>query len=219
MKIKTILAAIAFLAVPALTFADPDFSHEQRSDELGKKISVVAAEIKTLKAKKKAEPSNLQIPADLAAKQAELKQLKQEKAVYDTAIKARKKAEKQTKQAKKAAAKHEKAAAKAATIKTGIHAGKSNQAMLGELESKIDVLDAEIKALKAKKKANPSDITVTGAIAAKQAELKEAKRQKSIISNAIKAEQDAEKEKKDAEKAAKKHNEAADNVSKMQQGK
>lgn len=216
---KTILAAIAFLAVPALTFADPDFSHEQRSDELGKKIDVVQAEIKTLKAKKKAEPSNLQIPADLAAKQAELKQLKQEKAVYDTAIKARKKSEKQTKQAKKAAAKHEKAAAKASTVKTGLNAGKSNDTMLGELESKIEVLNAELKTLKAKKKANPSDINITGEIAAKEASLKEAKRQKDIIKDAIKAEKDAQKEQKDAEKAAQKHSEATKNVDKLQQGK
>ena len=75
MNIKTIIAAAAIALAPAFAFAQSLEANKAQSDNLDMKIDIVQAEIKTLKAKKKAEPANLQHEADLAAKQAELKKL------------------------------------------------------------------------------------------------------------------------------------------------
>ena len=219
MNIKTIIAALAISLAPAFAFAQSLEAHKAQSDNLDKKIDIVEAEIKTLKAKKKAEPSNLQHEADLAAKQAELKKLKQEKKVYDKAVKAEKKAKEETKEAEKANKKLIKAQEMANSLKTGANAGKSDEVLAAELEGKIAIVEGEIKTLKAKKKAEPSVIAHASNLASKQAELKELKRQKKIIDGAIKAQKKANEEAKEAQKATSKHENAQQNVKQMQEQK
>ena len=109
MNIKTIIAALAISLAPALSFAQSLEAHKAQSDNLDKKIDIVEAEIKTLKAKKKAEPSVIAHTSNLASKQAELKELKRQKKIIDGAIKAQKKANEEAKEAQKATSKHENA--------------------------------------------------------------------------------------------------------------
>ena len=84
------------------------------------------------------------------------------------------------------------------------YAGKSNELISDELDKKIDVINAEIKALKARKKADPKSITILTELSQKQTELKDLKRQKKVFDNAISAYNKAKKETKQAEKAKEK---------------
>ena len=219
MNIKTIIAAAAIALAPAFAFAQSLEANKAQSDNLDMKIDIVQAEIKTLKAKKKAEPANLQHEADLEAKKTELKKLKQEKKIYDKAVKAEKKHNSEKKDAEKANKKLAKATEKVNTLKTGVNAGKSNEVLSAELEGKIEIVEGEIKTLKAKKKAEPSVVAHATNLAAKQAELKELKRQKDIVDDAIKAQKKADEEAKEAQKAANKHENAQQNVKQMQEQK
>ena len=118
MKIKTIIAAIALMAIPALTFAQTDKSNALLSKELGQQIKIYTAEIKTLKAKLKADPANVEFIQEKAAKELELKKTKDQKKIIDTAIKAEKTSKKETAQAEKALKKHENAHKNAEELKS-----------------------------------------------------------------------------------------------------
>ena len=191
MRLKTIIAAIAFMAIPACSFAQSTKADEQLSEELKNQISILKADIKALKARKKADPTNPNFVADINAKNEELKEATSKKKIVDNAIKANKK--------------NEKAQKEADNLRTANqYAGKSNELISDELDKKIDVINAEIKALKARKKADPKSITILTELSQKQTELKDLKRQKKVFDNAISAYNKAKKETKQAEKAKEK---------------
>lgn len=217
MKIKTIIAALAFIAMPSFAFAQSAKSNAELSKELGHQISILNAEIKTLKAKRKADPTNADYVTEQAKKEGELKNVKEQKKILDTAIKAEKTSKKETQQAEKALKKHENASKDAEAVKAGnaSMAGKSNELVSDELDSKLDILSAEIKTLKARKKAAPGDLTIDADIAKKEVEVKNVKRQKKVIDEAIKAAKASKKETKQAEKAQKKNEDAHKNAEEM----
>ena len=205
MRLKTIIAAIAFMTIPACSFAQSTKADEQLSEELKNQISILKADIKALKARKKADPTNPNFVADINAKNEELKEATSKKKIVDNAIKANKKNAKETKQAERANKKNEKAQKEADNLRTANqYAGKSNELISDELDKKIDVINAEIKALKARKKADPKSITILAELSQKQTELKDLKRQKKVFDNAISAYNKAKKETKQAEKAKEK---------------
>lgn len=205
MKLKSIIVAVAFMATPAIAFAQSTKADEQLSEELKNQISILKADIKALKARKKADPTNPNFVADINAKNEELKETTRKKKIIDNAIKANKKNAKETKQAESANKKNEKAQKEADKLRTASqYAGKSNELISDELDKKIDVINAEIKALKARKKADPKNITILSELSQKQTELKENKRHKKIFDNAISASNKAQKETKQAEKAKEK---------------
>lgn len=210
MSIKNIITAIAFIAIPVLTFAQDTKSNEQISKELGHTIDITNAEIKTLKAKIKADPTNTELITEKTKKEAELKKAKEQKKVIDTAIKAAKNSKKETEDAEKAAKKLQSTSSDADRVRNAnAHMmGKSNDRISDELDNKMDVLKAEIKTLKTRKKAEPNNTSLMSEIASKEVELKEAKRHKKIFDAAIKAEKSSKKESKEAEKAQKKHEKA-----------
>ena len=102
MKLKSIIVAVAFMATPAIAFAQSTKADEQLSEELKNQISILKADIKALKARKKADPKNITILSELSQKQTELKENKRHKKIFDNAISASNKAQKETKQAEKA---------------------------------------------------------------------------------------------------------------------
>lgn len=217
MKIKTIIAAIALMAAPLCVSAQTEADNEKISENLKNEIGILNADIKALKARKKADPTNTTYDAEIATKQAALKEAKDRKSIIDNAIKAESKAKKETKQAESAQKKHEKAHKDAESLKasnSGLN-GKSNELISDELDAKIGIVSADIKALKARKKANPTDAAVLKQISDKEVELKELKRQKKVIDTAIKARKTAEKETDQAEKAQKKHENAHEKAEKM----
>ncbi len=217
MNIKTVIAAFAFIAIPALTFAQSTKSNEQLSKEFKSQIEILSAEVKTLKAKLKAEPTNTDLISEKASKEAELKKIKDQKKTVDAAIKAAKTSKKETEEAEKAQKKNESASKDAERLKAGnaSMAGKSNELVSDELDNKIDILNAEIKTLKAKKKANPNDSSIAAEIAKKETAVKEAKRQKKTIDTAIKANKNSKKQTAQAEKAQKKNEKAHQNAEEM----
>lgn len=221
MNIKTIIAAIMLIMMPALTFAQSDKSNEELSKNLKSEIEILSAEIKTLKAKLKADPTNSDIIAEKTAKEAELKIAKDRKKTIDTAISANKSHEKQTQDAEKAKNKMESASKSADALKAkhSSMAGKSNELISDELDANIDIMKSEVKNLKARKKLNPKDATIDAIIKKKEIEIRETKRQLKIINTAIKTEKTskkeakaAEKTKKKAEKASQKADEVKDNM-------
>lgn len=113
MKIKTIIATLAFMLVSVATFAQSNKSNEQLSTEYKNQIAVLKAEIKTLKAKQKAEPTVAAHVTDMAQKKSELETLQKKKKIIDNAIKTEKANKKAIEAAEKAKRKAE-AAAKAA---------------------------------------------------------------------------------------------------------
>lgn len=211
MSIKTIITAFAFLAISASGFAQSTADNEAHSKSLGNQIKILDAEIKTIKARLKAEPGNADYTAELGKKQEDLKKAKNEKKIIDNAIKAEKTNQKEAKDAKKAKDKLEAAAKSAESLKKSqlTMMGKSNDRISDELDNKIDVLKAEIKTLKVKQKADKNNTSLASEISQKEIELKEVKRHKKVIDEAIKAEKDHTKQSKQAEKAQEKHEEAA----------
>ena len=203
MTIRSILATAAFIALPASVFAQTTVADEQLSAELKNKISILKADIKALKARKKADPTNAEFVADINAKTAELKEATSKKKIVDNAIKVNKKSAKETKQASNANKKNEKAQSEADLLRNSAnqYAGKSNELIVDELDNKIDIANAELKALKARKKADPNNISIVSEIAQKQTEIKELKRHKKVFDNAVSANKKAKKETKQAEKA------------------
>lgn len=102
MKLKTLIAALAFVAIPAMVSAQTMKENEQTSEQLKHEIDILKADIKALKARQKANKGDTDILAQLGQKKVELKEAKRQKAVFDKAIKADKKAKKETLQAEKA---------------------------------------------------------------------------------------------------------------------
>lgn len=201
MKIKTIIAALALMAMPALTFAQSTKADEQLSDQLKNEISIIKADIKSLKARKKAEPENIEIAAKIEAKNAELKEKTNQKKVIDKAVSAAKKHEKQAEKAKKAVKNNDKAQKAADALRSNpAFAGKSNELLSDELEAKIDILEADIKNLKTRKKADPKNATILTQLKQMEVDLKEAKRQKKIFDKAVDTHKKATKETRQAEK-------------------
>lgn len=217
MNFKKIIAVIAIIAIPVLTFAQNAKTNEELSKELGHTINITSAEIKTLKAKLKADPANAELVAEKNKKEAELKKAKDQKKILDTAIKAAKTSKKESEQAEKAQKKLEASTKDADRLRSKNlnMAGKSNELISDELKNKINVLNAEIKTLKAKKKADPTNASIISEISSKEIELKEAKRNKKVVDTAIKAEKNSKKETKQAEKALKKHEKAHENAESM----
>lgn len=211
MRIKTIIAAFAFFAMAASGYAQSTMDNETHSKNLAHQIKILDADIKALKARLKAEPGNADYTAELGKKQAELKKAKSEKKIIDNAIKAEKTNEKEAKDAKKAQQKHESTSKAADALKSSnlSMAGKSNERISDELGHKIDALKTEIKALKLRQKSDKDNASITSELNAKDVELKEAKRHKKVIDEAIKAEKTKNKETKQAQKAQEKHEEAA----------
>lgn len=215
--VYTLLTFILCVSSSSIVCAQEVKDNAQLSKELGQQISIINAEIKTLKAKLKAEPSNADYVSEKAKKEGELRKATEQKKIIDTAIKAEKMSKKETQQAEKAQKKHENATKEAERIKSSNPdmAGKSNEGVSDELGAKIDVYKAEVKALKARKKVEPNNTNITGEVARKEAELKELKRQKKVIDTAIKTEKTSKKETRQAEKAQKKHEKAAKNAEEM----
>lgn len=116
-SIKTLLLC-ATLCIPALAFAqDTTLTDAQLSEQFKKEIVVKNLEIKTIKAKMKADPKDASLSTELAARKAELEELKNNKKVIDAHISAQKAAEKAEKKLKAAQDKAAKAAAKADTVR------------------------------------------------------------------------------------------------------
>lgn len=116
LSIKTLLLC-ATLCMPALALAQDKLTDAQMSEKFKNEIAVKNLEIKTVKAKMKADPKNSSLSSELSALKAELEELKNNKKVIDAHISAQKAAEKAEKKLKAAQQKAEKAAAKAETIR------------------------------------------------------------------------------------------------------
>jgi len=212
MNVKSIIAAIVLVAAPLCANAQSDKSNEALSNDLKHQINILNADIKAIKARKKADPSNAEYDTQLTQKQQELKTAKERKSVIDDAIKAAKKSEKETKQAEDAKKKAEKAHSKAESLRKSenISSSKSSEQLSNEYDSQIDIAKADIKALKARKKANPNDSSIQTSIKQKEAEVKELQRKKKIIDEELKTSKKADKEADQAEKAQRKHEKASD---------
>ncbi|MCQ2093706.1 MAG: hypothetical protein MJY81_01760 [Bacteroidaceae bacterium] len=116
MTVKNIILAMALAVAPVLGFAQ-NKTNEALSTEYKYKINVLKSEIKTLKAKMKAEPTNATYVVDLNSKKAELKVAQNEKKIIDKAIKTEKKQKKAAEKAEKALKAAEKAAKDADELK------------------------------------------------------------------------------------------------------
>ena len=125
MKLKTIIATLALVAIPALSFAQTqvqaqeivEVSNEQLSSDYKLKIEVLKHEIKTLKAKQKAEPSNPAHVTEMISKKSELKDLQAKNKIVDKAIKTEKAMKRANEKAEKAKAKAEKAMKEAESMR------------------------------------------------------------------------------------------------------
>lgn len=219
MNIKSFAIALALMLMPALSFAQTTKSNEALSAELKNKIEVINADIKVLNAKLKADKENQTLISELSIKKDELKKAKEQKKIIDNAISAEKNAQKQAKAAEKASEANAAASKTADKLRASNaeHAGKSNELLSDELDNKIDVLNAEIKALKARRKIDPSNQQLVSEIATKNTELKEAKRQKKVYDEAIKADKTAKKKVKQANNASDKNDKAADKAESVRQ--
>ena len=75
-----------------------------------------------------------------------------------------------------------------------------NKALSAQYKSEITIATHELKALKAKVKANPSDVNTNVEMEKKKIAIKELKEKKKIVDDAIKAEKSSLKAAKKAEK-------------------
>ena len=90
-----------------------------------------------------------------------------------------------------------------------------NKALSTQYKNEINSANHEIKALKAKIKANPSDVNLNVELEKKKVAVKELKSKKKIVDEAIKAENASLKAAKAAEKAKQKHAKAAEKAQKL----
>lgn len=116
LSIKTLLLC-ATLAMPMVAMAEDHLTDAQLSAQYKKEIAVKNAEIKTIKAKMKADPNDTSLSAELASLKAALEELKSDKKTIDANIRAQKAAEKAEKKLKAAKEKAEKAAEKAKEVR------------------------------------------------------------------------------------------------------
>lgn len=92
-----------------------------------------------------------------------------------------------------------------------------NKALSAQYKSQITILGHEMKALKAKIKANPTDTNLRVELETKKGELDSIKEKKKIVDDAIKADKASQKAAKAAEKAKLKAEKAAEKASKLHQ--
>ncbi|MBO7067422.1 MAG: hypothetical protein J6W52_01910 [Bacteroidaceae bacterium] len=107
---------MAMLFLPVVSNADEDSNMIQNkalSNQYKSQITILGHEIKALKAKIKANPSDINLNVELERKKVELSDIKEKKKIVDTAIKTEKASQKAAKAAEKARVKAEKAAEKA----------------------------------------------------------------------------------------------------------
>lgn len=90
-----------------------------------------------------------------------------------------------------------------------------NKALSAQYKSQITILGHEMKALKAKIKANPTDTSLRVELETKKGELESIKEKKKIVDNAIKTDKASQKAAKAAEKAKLKAEKAAEKASKL----
>jgi len=90
-----------------------------------------------------------------------------------------------------------------------------NKALSAQYKSQITILGHEMKALKAKIKANPADTQLRVELEQKKAEADALKDKKKIVDDAIKTEKASQKATKAAEKAKQKAEKAAEKASKL----
>lgn len=94
-----------------------------------------------------------------------------------------------------------------------------NKALSTQYKNEITIANHEIKALKAKAKANPGDVNTNIELEQKKVALKDLKEKKKIVDDAIKAEKASLKATKAAEKAKVKAEKAAEKASKLHASK
>lgn len=119
MTIKNFIAAAAMVVFAAPAFAQSDMSNEALSAQYKNEIAVLKAEIKTLKAKQKAEPTNADYVTEMAQKKADLKDRQDKKKTIDKAIKTEKAHKKAQAKLEKAQRQMENAAKDAEKVKKG----------------------------------------------------------------------------------------------------
>ena len=96
-----------------------ELSDKALSAQYKQEIDILSSEIKTLKVKLKADKANSDFKKELAVKEVELKEVKANKKIIDSAIKSKAASEKAQKKAEKAQKKAEKAANDAQRVKEG----------------------------------------------------------------------------------------------------
>ena len=118
-KLFLLFAAIALTGVFCCVSAQnrSGLSDDVLSAQYKQEINILNLEIKTLKAKLKADSSNGDLKRELSAKQIELKEVKSNKKIIDKAIKSKAASEKAQKKAEKAQEKAKKAASDAKKVK------------------------------------------------------------------------------------------------------
>ena len=117
-KIFKITLLMSMLCMPVVCNAQSEdmVKNKALSAQYKSQITIASHELKALKAKVKANPSDVTLNVDLEKKKVEIKDLKEKKKIVDDAIKAEKASVKATKAAEKARLKAEKAAKKAQTL-------------------------------------------------------------------------------------------------------
>jgi len=113
---------MAVLCMPAVSYADDNamIQNKALSAQYKSQITVLGHEIKALKAKVKANPTDAKLRVDLESKKGELDALKEKKKIVDAAIKTDKASQKAAKAAEKAKQKAAKAAEKASKLHTPV---------------------------------------------------------------------------------------------------
>jgi hypothetical protein len=119
-RLLLLLMAIALSGVYSYYISAQDkvaLSDKELSNQCKQEIKIMELEIKTIKAKLKADKENSDLKTELTIKSDQLKDLKSKKNIIDKAIKSKAAAEKAAQKAENAQKKAEKAAADAKKIK------------------------------------------------------------------------------------------------------
>ena len=118
MKSLKALLICAALALPMMTMADNNLTNKQLIEQYKHEINIKSLEIKTVKAKMKADPADTELAVQLVNLQNELQKLKADKKALDAQIRAQKAADRAQKKLKAAQEKAEIAAQKAKEART-----------------------------------------------------------------------------------------------------
>ena len=119
MKSLKALLICAALALPMMTMADDNQTDQQLSEKYKKEIKIKNLEIKTVKAKMEADPSNSTLAVELVNLQNELEALKSKKKQHEAHVKAQKANDRAQKKLKAAQEKAEIAAKIAKETRSG----------------------------------------------------------------------------------------------------
>ena len=113
---------LALFSLPVVCSAQSEdmVKNKALSAQYKNEITIATHELKALKAKVKANPSDVNLNVELEKKKIALKDLKEKKSIVDDAIKTEKASLKAAKAAEKARIKAEKAAQKAQTLHTPV---------------------------------------------------------------------------------------------------